>query len=409
MTIRSLFALFTMLTLGARLSAQERPGVLPDQIARQLKEAGFAEEDLADLAVKDDYHTAHNGLHHIFLRQRWQGIEVWNGDIAIHMSADGSLLKLNNGAWSHMSKRVNATEPLLSAEEALRSVLAKTVPGMPAPALVASEDGGKRMTYDGSALGNEPVRVQLVYQPVGDRLLLAWNVNHYVPGGSHWWNVRIDALTGAELDRNDWVSQCGFDQALESATIDAPEAPPAPTAPNDYRVYPLPEESPNHGGNAIRNAPWTAGGMASPYGWHDTNGAAGAEYTITRGNNVLAQEDANANDGTGASPSGGATLDFDFAYNLAGAPSTYLNAATTNLFYWNNLMHDVWYQYGFDDPGGNFQQNNYGRGGAGNDYVLADAQDGGGTNNANFGTPPDGSNPRMQMYLWTNTSPQRDG
>ena len=43
-----------------------------------------------------------------------------------------------------------------------------------------------------------------------------------------------------------------------------------------------------------------------------------------------------------------------------------------------------------------------GRGGSGNDYVFADAQDGGGTNNANFGTPPDGSNPRMQMYLWSN-------
>jgi hypothetical protein len=30
-------------------------------------------------------------------------------------------------------------------------------------------------------------------------------------------------------------------------------------------------------------------------------------------------------------------------------------------------------------------------------------------NNANFATPPDGSNPRMQMYLWNITSPNRDG
>jgi extracellular elastinolytic metalloproteinase len=32
--------------------------------------------------------------------------------------------------------------------------------------------------------------------------------------------------------------------------------------------------------------------------------------------------------------------------------------------------------------------------------VNADAQDGSGLNNANFATPPDGSNPRMQMYLF---------
>jgi hypothetical protein len=33
--------------------------------------------------------------------------------------------------------------------------------------------------------------------------------------------------------------------------------------------------------------------------------------------------------------------------------------------------------------------------------VQAEAQDGGGTDNANFATPADGSSPRMQMYLWT--------
>ena len=81
----------------------------------------------------------------------------------------------------------------------------------------------------------------------------------------------------------------------------------------------------------------------------------------------------------------------------------------TNLFYWNNIIHDVQYQYGFDEAGGNFQVNNYGSGGAGNDGVQAEAQDGGGTNNANFGTPPDGQRPRMQMYVWTAPTPDRDG
>jgi extracellular elastinolytic metalloproteinase len=56
----------------------------------------------------------------------------------------------------------------------------------------------------------------------------------------------------------------------------------------------------------------------------------------------------------------------------------------------------------------NFQVNNFGRGGAGNDSVRAEAQDGSGTNNANFATPPDGSRPRMQQYLFTSPSPDRD-
>ena len=45
----------------------------------------------------------------------------------------------------------------------------------------------------------------------------------------------------------------------------------------------------------------------------------------------------------------------------------------------------------------------------GNDAVNAEAQDGGGVNNANFGTPPDGARPRMQMYLWNLSTPERDG
>src|SRR5690606_33350814 len=141
--------------------------------------------------------------------------------------------------------------------------------------------------------------------------------------------------------------------------------------------------------------------VASPYGWHDTNGAAGAEYTRTRGNNVHAYTDLDANNSpdAGSDPDGGSSLHFSFPLDLSQAPSTYRPAAVTHLFYWNNVIHDILYQYGFDEAAGNFQVNNYGRGGLGNDDVRAEAQDGSGTNNANFFTPADGSRPRMQMYI----------
>lgn len=105
----------------------------------------------------------------------------------------------------------------------------------------------------------------------------------------------------------------------------------------------------------------------------------------------------------GYAPDGGALLDFDFPLDFDLDPIDNMDAALTNLFVWNNFMHDLSYFYGFDEPSGNFQQNNYGNGGLGDDYVEAQGFDGGGTNNANFGTPEDGSNPRMQMYLWYHT------
>ena len=387
--------------------AAQRPSAPSPKVMDELMRQGFHASDLEGLLTKDHYTDA--GITHTFFRQRWQGIEVWNGDIAVHELANGELLRLNAGAFTALEKRVNATEPAISADAAVGIVLAHTMPGSKIPDLVSTEDGGRRAVFEGDGLGHEPVVAQLVFQPVGDRLHLAWNVNHYTPDGSHWWNVRIDALTGEELDRNDWVASCNWDdESHHGCTDHAPEEAPAPAAPNDYNVFDWPTESPSHGPRTLSNAPWLDGGIASPYGWHDTNGAAGAEYTDTRGNNCFAQDDTDANNTGGTRPSGGATLDFDFPLDLTQAPSTYLPAATTNLFYWNNIMHDVWYQYGFTDPAGNFQENNYGRGGTGGDPVDADAQDGSGTNNANFGTPPDGSNPRMQMYRWTSTTPNRD-
>ena len=42
------------------------------------------------------------------------------------------------------------------------------------------------------------------------------------------------------------------------------------------------------------------------------------------------------------------------------------------------MVHDLTYQYGFNEAAGNFQVNNYGRGGVGGDDVRCEAQDGSG-------------------------------
>jgi autotransporter-associated beta strand protein len=101
-------------------------------------------------------------------------------------------------------------------------------------------------------------------------------------------------------------------------------------------------------------------------------------------------------------------LQFDYPLSLASPPSAYQSAAITNLFYWNNILHDVHDRFGFTEASGNFQQTNFSGQGVGGDPVQADAQDGAGFNNANFATPPDGFAPRMQQFIWTAANPDRD-
>ena len=166
-----------------------------------------------------------------------------------------------------------------------------------------------------------------------------------------------------------------------------------------YRVFEVPIESPNHGNRTLLESPGDE--MASPFGWHDTNRLQGAEFTITRGNNAHAYHDQSAdNESEGDEPDGGDRLVFDFPFDGDASIQENLDADITNLFYWNNFIHDWSYKFGFNESAGNFQENNYGNGGRDGDFVRAETLDGEDTGNANFGAPEDGGNGRMQMYRW---------
>jgi extracellular elastinolytic metalloproteinase len=172
------------------------------------------------------------------------------------------------------------------------------------------------------------------------------------------------------------------------------------TASDTYKIYAV---HPGVSAQTVVSGPG-AGNTQSPSGWVTNN--------TTIGNNVdayLDRDNNNAADTNGRPVS--STKTFEYTADLAQAPTLSVNqmAAVTNLFYLNNVIHDKLYRHGFNEAAGNFQTNNFGKGGLGNDAVLAEAQDGGGTNNANFATPADGSKPRMQMYLWNFSTPNRDG
>jgi hypothetical protein len=250
------------------------------------------------------------------------------------------------------------------------------------------------------SVSKREIRVWKVMAKSGVRLVPAWDVSIDVAGGSDWWNIRVDANSGQELSRNNWTISCEKPAGNRGSSGHSNHLMPSNKSAMSgaYNVYPIPVEAPSFGSRALLNNPHDVD--ASPFGWHDTNGQTGHEYTITRGNNVYAYEDGNDDDAPGYSPDGGAALNFDFPLDFNLPVDQNQDPAITNLFYANNMVHDILYHHGFDEPAGNFQQNNYGNGGAGGDFVEAEAQDGGGTSNANFATPDDGQNGRMQMYIW---------
>jgi len=362
---------------------------------------GVEANDLRSLRVTDRYASAHTGLTHVYLRQAIDGLDLLGSSATVNVARDGSILYV--GARLVPGVASASGQPALGAVGAAEAA-AEALGLAPTRPLVVTSGGPERATLTTGGISLSPIPAHLVYQATRDgRIRLAWNLEIEEISQRHWWNASVDAETGELLARTDYVDH---DSAEATAAAIAPARTASATSSStagdgaSYHVYALPLESPNDGPRSVVTSP--AHATASPLGWHDTDGAAGPESTVTRGNAVHAYTDHDNNGAPdpGSDPDGGPGLAFDFPIDFTAHPHDYAPAAVTNLFYWNNIIHDVFYGYGFTEAAGNFQINTYGRGGTGGDDVRAEAQDGGGTNNANFSTPADGSRPRMQMYLW---------
>jgi len=412
----SLIKFLILILFSQNISAQKllKNSIYKSQINSYLEEVkvpyNLTDNDLSDLIISKEYYSSKTKITHVYLVQRHQNIEVFNSETSVALK-DNKVLYYANRLQPNVLGKINTITPNLSAEQAIGKVATHFNLGLAERLDILESKNNKEYIFSNGGVSQENIPAKLVFLLKDRQLKLSWNLSIYTLDSKHWWSVRVDALSGEILEVNDWVVSCNFDNSNHTdhkveffadtrSSFNLFKNASLVADGSQYNVFTLPTESPNHGVRQVVNNP--ANDLASPHGWHDDNDATGAEYTITRGNNVLAQLDDDGNNGSGYSPDGTGSLNFNFSLDFNQSPTTYRDAAITNLFYMNNIMHDVWYQYGFDENAGNFQESQYRRGPAGGagDYVNADAQDGSGTNNANFSTPPDGNNPRMQMFLW---------
>ncbi|MGB1307319.1 MAG: T9SS-dependent M36 family metallopeptidase [Oceanihabitans sp.] len=407
----SAFVLLFAVQIGfAQNTLQESPNgqIIKSYLNSEMATYGLSGADIQSLYVTNEYFSKYSKTTHVYVNQAYQGVKIHNAISSVAVK-NNKVSYYANSFISDISSKINSLTPSINAKNAIEKAATYFNLGNTTN-LNLVRSNGNDYVYTNGGISKVEIPVSLVYtQTQEGNLILSWDLSIHTTNGKDWWSVRVDALTGEVLENNNWILTCNFGDVdhknhKHNTKVVAKEdnfslfkTNSSTTDGSQYNVFVIPVESPNDGGRTLISQP--ADATASPYGWHDDNGSTGPEYTITRGNNVWAQEDVNGNDGTGASPNS-ATLNFDYPLDLFQAPIGYQNASLTNLFYMNNIMHDVWYQYGFDEASGNFQQNNYGNGGLGGDFVYADGQDGSGTNNATFGTPPDGSNPGMTMYLW---------
>lgn len=369
----------------------------------------FKTADIKDIEVTGQSYSKSLKLYTVYAQQKHQQIPILNaiGSFAIK---NNKVINLNHAFVSDISLKIKSSTAKISPKAALSLLFKLLNINIPFELNQVLSDNHFVFSSNETA---EDIPVKLMYLSTDQNSLkLVWDISILTPDGSHWWSVSVDANTGEILRQNDWMLHCKFttdfniksDYEKIDFAKDARKTLSLTTDNSKYLAYPLGVESPNHGSRVLLKQP--ADVVASPFGWHDTNAIEGPEFTITRGNNVFAFEDRDADNVPGYSPDGGGNLNFDFSIDENLPPSFNEDAAITNLFVWNNFIHDIWFNKGFDEASGNFQETNYSNTGLDRDYVLAEAQDGSGLNNANFATPPDGTKPRMQMFLWSTSDPK---
>ncbi|CAG8601888.1 11685_t:CDS:2 [Ambispora leptoticha] len=400
----------------------------------------FVKEHLtnSEFKVKNSYKSEHNGVTHVYLRQVINDLEVMNGDINVNVDENGRVISYGDSFYkgnepskenginsestssdsesdvdklskfrvkidvtkivfnpkSSKSKRDsysslfnNPDKSVISPEEAIFSLAKHINQDIPHPEKIdytesVSLDGDPVLFVSGVPFTVSDVKVRQVYVQTDEgKLQLCWDLEAEME--NNWYHGQVNAHDGKVVQLIDWVADAA------------------------YNVFPIGTNDPSEGSRELVIDP--ADKIASPLGWHSQSRT--KNFTVTIGNNVYAHENL-----AGSwewednyRPDGGRYLEFDFPLNLEKAPKTYVDSSVTNLFFWNNIVHDLFYRYGFNEVAGNFQQNNFGKGGKDKDAVIANAQDGSGYNNANFATPPDGQHGKMRMYVWDVVNPWRDG
>ncbi len=397
-----------VLLLGVNITIAQSSEINPIAVIKKyLIDSGMNQEDINDLKIQSTSFSKSMNLTNVYVIQQHNGVPLRNaiGSFAIK---EGKVVFYRGNYIANVSAKINTTRYTITPENAVRNASASL--GLEAVNGITLIENNSSITnsflFSKGNISSDQIPVSLVYELKDNKLILCWDISIHIKNGKNAYSMRIDATNGVLQSKNDMVLHCSFGNHSHSvkksrnkySVLKNLTTTSTMLATPSYNVFSLPAESPNHGERKLVSGIEDA--EASPYGWHDTNGAAGEEYTTTRGNNVFVSEDLDGDNVPGNQPDGGDNLIFDFPYDPSATVQTFQDASMTNLFYVNNVMHDVWYKYGFDEDSGNFQVNNYGKGGEEKDEVIADAQDGSGTSNADFMTLPDGENSRMQMYLY---------
>ena len=378
-----------LMKLGGYLTgASSAPAadVVMGYVRAHLADLGLAPADLGSFKLADDYADAY-GVRHVTWRQEYRGIPVFDNFLRGNVTADGRLINIVGSPLSHVI--VRSTAPKISAEAALGTAL-RDAGGSALPLAVSSRGRDAAMTT--RFVGGHRAQLALFGDAGGARL--AWVIQAKA-GPTDWYRDAIDASDGSLLHRANLVK---FATGSVAAWEYHPGSGPA-------------------GARSLHSVPVDDGTKLSGIASHvfsDLNDNDAVDFTEDVAASGVTWNYTYSPFAVGGTP----------AVCTAAAPCTWNQSVSASwqvnrkqnapqVYYYLNYFHD-WLarpQIGFTAAGHNFENA---------DRVVANTDDGANTSGVTNGTPgsgtgfpdfnhtdnanmltlPDGTSPRMQMYLF---------
>lgn len=403
---------FALLCIGLeKANSQDVDVIVEGYLLSQVDKKSLSPKDV-EFVVTNNHVSGISKVHHLYFSQTLFGIQIVGTNSSVHVNSTNEVISDSNHFLKDRASRCVANQiPSLSARKAVSAVADQLGYKMTEDLIILNKKDKKNNEYllSNAGISIDPIPVKLKYLVTksGD-LELVWEITIQEIEKEHWWNIRASAITGKIIEKDDFVVNCSMehDHSDEGSKLNInfalPQRPSINVLPEDlgsgciecYEVIKYPLESPLFGDRTIEIMP--ANLNASPFGWHDSNGVAGADHTSTRGNNAYSFD---GGENHGYQPDGGSSLNFtEFPFSpIYSEVNQYKDASITNLFYWINIMHDLMFEYGFTEAAGNFQNVNYSGEGIGGDSVYAESQNDSRDCNGSFSIPPEGINPTMRI------------
>ena len=341
------------LTPPSGLSAEEIATAFLRQVAPDYALSG---SDLASVYLVRQYRTDHSGVTHLLFRQQFAGIDAAYSEFVVNVDSQGQVINAGGNLFAAPDRKEAVPSPT-SLAPSIRAAMRWADPKESAdytPMEVQGTDKARRFArFDGKGT----IDARLVWYPVDGRLVPAWQF------------MLPDAQGVRQAAAFDSISSV----LLESRPLTFFQSPPPPRGlvftgtsprPNPHPGYWMTERPPFVPRTLVSFA---GDPQASPAGWLDGNETNGTN--VIAGLNPLGQLFL-AQPVTAKSPD----LDFQFSLEVgptAPNPNNYNDAAITNLFYWMNRAHDLFWRAGFNEAAGNYQKRNFGRGGVEGDPIYA--------------------------------------